>query len=230
MKVLAVIPARAGSKGVPGKNIKKLSDKPLIQYSIEAAINSNLDRIIVSTDCKKIANLAVKLGVDVPFMRPPKLAADNSNSIDVMVHSLIEMEKLDNCKYEYLMMLQPTTPFRTYKNINDSLSLINESKKIDSVISVVDVQGNHPARMKFIKDGYLIDPIFCEKVENQNRQDLKKMYIRNGAIYLSKRECILKSSFKGLLSKALIMNKNESVNIDTADDFNYAEYMINSFK
>ena len=230
MKVLAVIPARAGSKGVPGKNIKKLAGKPLIQYSIEAAINSNLDRIIVSTDCKKIANLAVKLGVDVPFMRPPKLAADNSNSIDVMVHSLIEMEKIDNCKYEYLMMLQPTTPFRTYKNINDSLSLINESKKIDSVISVIDVQGNHPARMKFIKDGFLIDPVFCEKVENQNRQDLKKMYIRNGAIYLSKRECILKSSFKGLLSKALIMNKNESVNIDTADDFNYAEYMINSFK
>ncbi len=227
---LGVIPARGGSKGVPGKNIKKLLNKPLIQYTIEAAIKSNLDRVIVSTDCKKIADLSISLGVDVPFLRPSELASDDSRSIDVMVHSLIEMEKLDDCNYEYLMMLQPTTPFRTFKNINDSLNLIKESKKIDSVISVVDVQGNHPARMKFIEDGFLIDPTFCEKVENQNRQELKKMYIRNGAIYLSKREYILKHSFKGLNSKALIMSKNQSVNIDSFDDFNYAEYIINNYK
>ncbi len=227
---LGVIPARGGSKGVPGKNIKKLLDKPLIQYTIEAAKKSNLDRVIVSTDCEQIANLSISLGVDVPFLRPTELASDDSKSIDVMAHSLSEMEKLDDCNYEYLMMLQPTTPFRTFKNINDSLNLIKESKKIDSVISVVDVQGNHPARMKFIKDGFLIDPTFCEKVENQNRQELKKMYIRNGAIYLSKTEYILKRSFKGLNSKALIMSKNQSVNIDSFDDFNYAEYIINNYK
>ena len=227
--ILGVIPARGGSKGVTGKNIKKLLNKPLIQYTIDAAKESNLDRIIVSTDCEKIANFSLSQGIDVPFLRPKELACDDSSSIDVMVHSLIQMEKLDGCKYEYLMMLQPTTPFRTSKNINDSLNLIDESNKIDSVISVVDVQGYHPARMKFIKNGFLIDPFFCEEVENQNRQELRKMYIRNGAIYLTKREYILKRSFKGLNSKALIMNKNQSVNIDTPDDFNYAEYIINSF-
>ena len=208
------------------KNIKKLADKPLIQYSIEAAKKSNLDRIIVSTDSEKIANISLKLGIDVPFLRPSKFATDNSSSLDVIQHSLKQMEKIDNCTYDYVMMLQPTTPFRTSQNINNAIKIINNSKKIDSVISVVDVQGTHPARMKYIRDGFLIDPDFCEKIENQNRQELEKMYIRNGAIYLTKREFIFKRSFKGINSKALIMDKLESVNIDTIDDFNYAQYII----
>ena len=110
-----------------------------------------------------------------------------------MVHSLIEMEKLDDCNYEYLMMLQPTTPFRTFKNINDSLNLIKESKKIDSVISVVDVQGNHPARMKFVEDGFLIDPTFVKKLKIKIDRSLKNVYKKR--CYLLKQEGIYFKTF-----------------------------------
>jgi len=169
MKILGIIPARGGSKGVPGKNIKHLAGKPLISFSIDAAKDSSLSKVIVSTDDEQIAAVARELGADVPFLRPDFLASDTAKSLDVSRHALLTMEKSDNLQYDAIMLLQPTTPFRTTEDINQAIELLIANPDADSVISVVDVQGHHPARMKYLESGILIDPPFCEAYENQNR-------------------------------------------------------------
>jgi CMP-N-acetylneuraminic acid synthetase len=229
LKILGIIPARGGSKGIPSKNIKELDGMPLIAYTIKAALNSNLTHVIVSTDSQTIAEIAISYGANVPFLRPDNLATDTASSMPVAIHGLLEMEKLYECQYDAIMLLQPTTPFRTTEDINNAISLLIE-KETDSVISVVDVGGTHPARMKYLKEGLLIDPPFCEEKENQNRQELEPMFIRNGAIYLSKRNVLLKGTYKGDSCAALIMPNNRSVNIDTIFDFEYAEWLKSSKK
>jgi len=229
LKILGIIPARGGSKGIPSKNIKELDGMPLIAYTIKAALNSNLTHVIVSTDSQTIAEIAISYGANVPFLRPDNLATDTASSMPVAIHGLLEMEKLYECQYDAVMLLQPTTPFRTTVDINNAISLLIE-KETDSVISVVDVGGTHPARMKYLKEGLLIDPPFCEEKENQNRQELEPMFIRNGAIYLSKRNVLLKGTYKGDSCAALIMTNNRSVNIDTIFDFEYAEWLKSSKK
>jgi CMP-N-acetylneuraminic acid synthetase len=228
MKILGVIPARGGSKGVKGKNYKLLNGIPLIVYTINTANKSNLSTVIVSTDNDKIISICKDYKIETPFKRPSNLATDSSTSIEVAKHALISMEKINNTKYDAVMLLQPTSPFRTVNNINDSIKLLSNDKNADSVISVVDVEGHHPARMKFIENGILIDPEFCEKHENQNRQELEKMYIRNGAIYLTKRSILLNGSYKGKKSLALEMKSENSINIDTESDFKLAEWMLNN--
>ena len=226
MNILGIIPARGGSKGVIGKNQKSLCGKPLIQYTIEAALKSNLSEVIVSTDDRDIASIATNLGVDVPFMRPPEYSSDTAQSIDVAIHALEFMQEKNAQRYDAIMLLQPTSPFRRFEDINNAIDLLNNSSDADSVISVVDVEGHHPARMKYIKHGILIDPPFCEKVENQNRQELDKMYIRNGAVYLTKSDVILNRSYKGNKCMALLMPNSRSLNIDTETDFKLAEWTL----
>lgn len=224
MKVIGIIPARGGSKGVPKKNIKLLNNKPLIAYTIEAAIESKLDTVIVSTDDQEIADVAKRFGADVPFLRPDNLANDSAKSLPVMLHALNFMEEQSGKNYDAVMMLQPTTPHRTIEDIDKAIDLL-EQTNADSVISVVDVEGHHPARMKFMEDGKLIDPPYCEAYENQPRQELTPMYIRNGAIYLTKKEVLLANSFKGKDCRALVMPASRSVNIDSVLDFQMAEFL-----
>ena len=226
MKTLGVIPARGGSKGVPGKNYKLLGGKPLISYTIEVALKSSLDRIIISTDDMEIVSIAENYGLKVPFIRPSELASDTAKSIDVAIHALNMAEQEENLLYDAVMLLQPTAPFRSRDDIDLALAMLKKDEIAESVISVVSVGGHHPARMKYIEDGVLVDPPFCETYENQNRQELRPMFIRNGAIYLTKRATLLASSFKGRKSLALIMPEERSVNIDTPGDFEYAEWMI----
>lgn len=226
MNILGVIPARAGSKGVKGKNIRLLNGKPLIHYSIEAAMASHLSDFIISTDCENIKSICDSISDNTPFIRPASLAQDNSKSIDVVLHAIKFYESIKNTRIDAVMLLQPTCPSRTEKDINTCISLF-ESSDCDSVISVCEVDGNHPARMKYLDpNNYLIDPPFAEKYENQPRQELEKLYIRNGSIYLTKREIVLKKSFKGEKSLGHIMNPSQSINIDTELDFKFAEYLM----
>lgn len=227
MKVLGVIPARGGSKGVIKKNIRLLGDKPLIAYSIEACLSSGIDRFIVSTDDEEIAETARKWGAEVPFLRPVELATDSARAIPVMQHALEWMEAADETRYDALMMLQPTTPFRRSIDIDQAIATLRRTGA-DSVISVTDVEGHHPARMKYLEGDRLIDPDFCEAYENQPRQELRPMYIRNGAIYLTRREILLAGSFKGSDCRAHIMETIRSVNIDTQLDFDYAGFLISN--
>ncbi len=226
MKILGIIPARGGSKGLPGKNIKLLNGIPLIAYTIKEALNSKLDTCIVSTDSEEIAQVARNYGGNVPFLRPTEFATDEASSVDVVLHAIDFMKVNHNQEYDAIMLLQPTTPFRNSEDINQAIDILMSSQA-DSVISVTDVGGTHPARMKFIVDGNLIDPPFVEAFEGQNRQELKPMFIRNGGIYLTRIDVIKGGSFKGTISKALVMPQKRSVNIDDIDDFEFAEWLLN---
>jgi CMP-N,N'-diacetyllegionaminic acid synthase len=225
MNVLGVIPARGGSKGVPGKNIKPLAGKPLIAWTIDAAKQSKLlTHCIVSTDSKEIAEVSKNHGANVPFIRPADLATDSARAIPVIQHALKEMEAREGITFDAVMMLQPTTPFRTAEDIDKAIQLLKDTGA-DSVISVVDVEGHHPARMKFMKGDQLIDPDYCEEYENQPRQELEPMYLRNGMIYLTRREVLLANSFKGKDCRGVVVETHRSVNIDTPLDFAYAEFL-----
>ena len=227
MKVLGVVVARGGSKGIPRKNLKKINGKPLIQYSIEAAQGSKkLTDFIVSTDQYEISEFAKLHGAKVPFMRPNQLADDVISPLFAVLHAKDFMESQGNW-YDAIMMLQPTAPFRKSEDIDGAISLL-ESTQSESVISVVDVGSYHPARMKFLDGDRLVDPPFCETYENQRRQELTPMYIRNGAIYLTRKHILEGKTFKGKDSRAWVMPWQRSVNLDTNEDFLYAEWLIES--
>lgn len=218
--ILGLIPARGGSKSIPGKNLVDLGGRPLIAWTIEAALNSSLSKVIVSTDSFEIASVCKLLGAEVPFMRPEKISEDNSLSIDVVLHALDTLEE----DFDAVMLLQPTSPFRSVADINDAIQLISEA---DSVISVEAVGGKHPARMKYIDDdGYLVDPSFAEGLEHIPRQQLETFYIRSGSIYLTRKDTIRKRTFRGLKSKALILPSSRSINIDSVFDLQIARALL----
>ena len=220
MNVLGLIPARAGSKSIPKKNLVDLGGRPLIAWTIESAVNSSLSKVIVSTDSIEIAAACKSLGAEVPFMRPEKISKDDSLSIDVVIHALDTLEE----DFDSVMLLQPTSPFRSVSDINNAIQLLAEA---DSVISVEAVEGMHPARMKFVNtDGYLVDPLFAEEVENMPRQQLSPLYIRNGAIYLTKIDSTRQRTFKGAKSRALIMPSSRSINIDSEFDLQIARALL----
>jgi CMP-N-acetylneuraminic acid synthetase len=229
MRILGIIPARGGSKGVPGKNIKMLGGKPLITHTIEVSLRSKLTTTIVSTDDENIACIAKGEGIEVPFIRPPEISGDSAKSIDVALHALSVMEKNVKCQYDAIMLLQPTAPFKSVEDIDRCIEILEECPQADSVISVVDVLSHHPARMKYLEDGKLIDPPFCEAYENQNRQELRPMFIRNGAIYLTRRNTLLQHSYKGQICMAHIMPEIRSINIDTTRDFELAEWTYQQY-
>lgn len=224
-KILAIVPARGGSKTIKNKNIIKVKRKPLILYTLEEATKSKyLDRIIISTNSKKIAKVCNKY--DVPFIRPNKLAEDHSLTIDAVFHTINYLKSKKEFDFNYIMLLQPTSPLRTYKDIDKSIKLLLSSKA-ESLISVVDVEANHPARMYSINMGFL-KSIFDEKISMMPRQKLKKIYIRNGSIYLTSIKNLYKNnSFIGKKNISYIMPKDRSINIDTLDDLNIFKNTIN---
>ena len=231
MLVLGVIPARAGSKGVPNKNIRLINGKHLIYYSIFESLKSKLiSDVVVSTDSKKFQNISIKYGAECPFIRPPELSGDGALAIPTIQHAVNEIEKINNIKYDYIVMLQPTSPMRKSAHIDDALSKLFRSNA-DALITVVNVNNNHPMKMKrFLGSdsisGTLVD---YEKppVENCPRQKLPPVYIVNGAIYATKRDVLMeKNSFQGQNCIGYIMNENESVNIDTEIEFLIAEALM----
>jgi len=229
-KILAVIPARKGSKRIPGKNMRLLDKKPMIYYSIREAIKSKMiTNIVVSTDSKKIFKYAKRFKkIDVPFLRPTNISGDNVETYPVVKHAILEMERIKNISYDLVVLLQPTCPLRTHKHIDESILIYNK-KNADSVISVVSVGANHPYRMKKIKkNGKLINLMSNLSQENMKPiQKLPSVYIRNGAIYLSTRDQIVKkNSLVGKKVFPYIMTEEKSINIDTFDDLLIARKKI----
>ena len=228
MCILGLIPARGGSKGVPHKNIALLGGKPLIAYTLEAANQSKLlDRCIVSTDSQEIIEVCRKWSADIPFIRPSELAQDDTPTLPVVFHALNMLQK----SYDAVMLLQPTNPFREAEDIDKAIIMLKSDPDADSVISVVKVGDSHPARMKQIIDDVLIDPPFGEKIEGQRRQDLPELYLRDGAIYLTRTKIIYgQGSFKGRRSLAYIMPEERSVNVDGYIDLLLAEAILQHSK
>lgn len=223
-KILAIIPARSGSKGIVDKNIKSLCGKPLIAYTIEAAIKSKIfDDIIVSTDSEKYKKISEEYGAWVPFLRSEELAQDISSTNDVIEDVLINLKKIGK-EYSSLVILQPTSPLRDEDDIKESMRLFLE-KGANSVVSMCECE-HSPLLTKELDDSMNIDG-FLSDLLNIRRQDLKKRYRLNGAIYITKVDYFLKyKDFYEKDSYAFIMSKEKSIDIDDMLDFEFAEFLM----
>lgn len=227
-RVLGVIPARGGSKGVPRKNIRVVHGKPLIAYTIEAALAASdvLDRVIVSTDDEETAAVAREWGAEVPFMRPAELSGDKVPMAPVLQHAVRFAEAGEAEPYAWVCLMQPTEPFRTADDIREVVAL-GRAGGCDSVISVVQVFAVHPMLMKQIVDGRL-EPYCVPEPEGTRRQDYSPpAYMRNGALYLTRRDVLMeRGSIWGDVIRPMVMPPERSVGVDSELDMKLVELLL----
>ncbi|WP_027178981.1 cytidylyltransferase domain-containing protein [Maridesulfovibrio bastinii] len=224
MNVLGIIPARGGSKGVPDKNIRKVGGTPLLEWAIKGACESNLTHFVVSSDSDKILNLAAQNSCET-VRRPDKLAQDKTPMLPVLQNAVEIMEKRHSIQYDYCVILQPTTPFRTGRHIDESIEMLGKND-CDSVVSVYKVDDHHPARMYTLKNGLLEK--FAPEIADVRRQELPAVFHRNGLIYTFKRDLLKKDTFLGDKIKPYVMGLEVSVNIDNEMDLAFADFLISS--
>lgn len=204
-----------------------LLGKPLLAYTAEAALGARgLTRVVLSTDDPEIAHVGRECGLDVPFLRPPELARDDTPTLPVLQDVMRRLESEGDC-YDAVLTLQPTNPLRRSDDIDGAIELL-ESTGADSVISFVDAGEKHPARMKYIDEsGRVLDPPFAEAFEGQPRQQLPRLYLREGSIYLTRRDVLmLRNSIKGRDCRAWIVPEWRACNIDTPFDLFLAEQLL----
>jgi CMP-N-acetylneuraminic acid synthetase len=230
MRVLALITARGGSVTLPRKNILPFCGKPLIAYSIDAArdaaaAGAPIDRIIVSTDDLEIAEVSRRCGAEVPFMRPPELARSETASLPVVEHAVRHAESEGNLRYDWILLLQPTSPLRSGDDIRAAIEIAGAGDAT-AVISVTSANSTHPAKLKLIEHGVL-QPYLGDSLQQPARQDFGfDVYKTNGAIYLTRRDVLMEEgSFYGARAHALIMPPERSIDIDTQLDFEMAEFL-----
>ncbi len=221
-KCLAIIPARGGSKGIPRKNVKDLGGKPLIAWTIEAALNADVfDRIIVSTDDEEIAAVAKKWGAEVPFMRPANLATDTASGLAPVLHALDTLPG-----YDYVMLLQPTSPLRSVEDIRNSLKFFSAHGG-KCCVSVSEA-ASHPTHCFTLGTDEALVPVMPALKADTRRQDLPKVYCLNGAIYIADTSWLVESKkFLTPITKAYEMPAERSIDIDTDLDFKIAEFLLN---
>ena len=228
MRILFVVTARGGSKGVPNKNIIDLGGLPLLAYKIIAAQRCGFDhRIIVSTDSEKIAAIATEYGADVPFMRPDYLATDTASSVDVISHALEWVEKNDDRAYDYVCMLEPSSPFLSYKDIDNCFNILLSSDA-DTLLGMRETEVAKVFIHTLDDNGGL--SLFYEAIKDMKsirRQDQAPEYTMNGCIYVAKTQYFKDHKlFHSINSVPYIMPGEKSIEIDTMDDYRYAQYLI----
>lgn len=220
--VLAIIPARGGSKGVPRKNIREIAGKPLIAWTIEAAKKSNyIDRLILSSEDSEIIDVALRWGCEVPFVRPEELAMDDTPGMDPILHAIQKIEK-----YDYIVLLQPTSPLRNTSDIDKCIELCLK-KDSNACVSVSETEKS-PYWIFTLEENNQITPIFEDKEANLRRQDLPTFVALNGAVYVANCDWLLRNK-KFLTSETIAyeMPKERSIDIDSEFDFRLAEAMLN---
>lgn len=232
-KILAVIPARGGSRSIPRKNIKLLGGHPLIAYSIVAGRRASLvGRVIVSTDDPEIARMAKALGAEVPFVRPAELAGDTVTDLPVFRHALQTLEESEDYRPDVVVQLRPTSPFRPPGAVDDAIRLLLESPEADSVRSVVP-SGQNPYKMWKIQEGRL-KPLLCADMAepyNAPRQDLPATYWQTGQVDAIRGTTIIeKNSMCGDRILPVLMDPAYAVDLDTLDQWEFAEHVIRTRK
>jgi CMP-N-acetylneuraminic acid synthetase len=230
--ILGLIPARGGSRGIPGKNLKLLAGRPLVCYACAAARESRrISRSILSTDCPQIAEAGRVAGVEVPFLRPAALAGDMSATIDVVLHALHYLAAHEGACPEIVVLLQPTAPLRRGHHVDEAVDLLLASGS-DAVVSVTRVPAHfHPSWQFVLRDGVL-EPLLGTPWAQiiPRRQDLPPTYTRNGAIYAVCTSALESTrSLYGNHCLGYVMPPDVSINIDTQDDWQHAETALGAY-
>ncbi len=227
MKILAIIPARGGSKRLPGKNMLELGGKPLIAWTIEEASKSKyISDIIVSTDDEDIARVSEKYGASIPFLRPKELSSDTATTIDAVKHAINYLKENREKEYKYVLLLQPTSPLRIAEDIDNAIELLLE-KQADSVISMCECE-HSPIWSNMLPNDYNLDGFLRNDYKNVRSQDLPTYYRFNGAIYIANINRLLEESVFNFDrdSYAYIMPQDRSVDIDSELDFKICQVLI----
>ncbi len=225
-KILAIIPARSGSKRLPNKNILTLIDKPLIAWTIlEAKKSKYIDEVIVSTDNSDIADISKKYNANVPFIRPVQLSSDTTSSFGVVEQAINYLKNDNNKIYDYALLLQPTSPLRNFFDINSAIELLFK-KNADSVISVCKLE--HPLEWSCDLPEDLSMNEFVDRIKQNRSQDLKTFYRLNGAIYISNIKRLIEEKTFFLKNNifAYIMPNERSIDIDTLFDFDLVKFIL----
>lgn len=230
-RILAVVPARGGSKGIRLKNLKEIAGKSLIEwvagFLVECGDPPPIDLSIVSTDHEDIRDEAIKCGISVPFVRPRELAGDCVGDLDVLTHALDTVERLFNKTFDVIVMLQPTSPFRRKHHLFKCLDMLLE-QELDSVITVSEVDPKfHPLKQLKVESTKLT----YSDVQGKSiiaRQQLDKRFVRNGAVYAFSRQCLLEKKEVITMSSGAIICDEPLVNIDTTEDLLFAEFLLQS--
>lgn len=227
-RILGIIPARAGSKGIPNKNIRLLADKPLIHYTIQSALlSTKLDTILVSTNCQKVINFSRQFSrIETPFIRPEVLATDTTPTIDVVQHAVKYYEKCGK-RFDYICLLQPTSPFRNDDLIDKTIEKILEAKT-DSLTTIRKVPDKYNPHWTFEIEDNILSVSTGEKHIITRRQDLPDSYYRDGKIYISTIEQIHKGALLGGNIFGYINENEPGINIDTWQDWTLAEKLLNN--
>lgn len=222
-KILAIIPARGGSKGLPGKNIKDLCGKPLIFWSIDAAKSSKyIDEIIISTDDNEIVSVLQERGIQVPWIRPSYLASDEAKSIDVIIHAL---EKSLNGPHDILVLLEPTSPLRDCDDIDKAIEMLESNNEATSIVGVCKTEDSNPAFLVNIKNGFITS--YLDDYTVKRRQDIEPVYFYEGSVYASySDELIKKKSFYHSNTIPYEVPKWKSLEIDDIYDFIMVEAIM----
>lgn len=222
--VLALIPARSGSKGLPGKNVREFHGRPLLHWTIAAVRESGVaERVIVSTDDAAMAEIARAGGAEIPFLRSPELARDETPMLDVALDVLAKLEA-EGFTADALLLLQPTSPLRSTKDVQAAAALLGDA---DAVVSVAPVK-QHPHWLQRIDDEGRLQP-YQPTVETARRQDLPPVFMLNGAIYFVRTEALRRErTFRPGNTRAYVMPPERSVDIDTEMDWRLAELLFSS--
>jgi len=234
MEILAVIPARGGSKGIPRKNVKAIAGKPLIAWMIEAAKSSkHLTRIIVSTDDEHIAGVAREYGAEVPFMRPKEISQDLSTDVEFLTHALNTLREAEGYEPDIVLRLPPTAPLCTSAHIDEGIEKLLSDDSLDAVRPIHEAP-KHPYKLwKLSVDETHLEPFLPKSFTghdepyNLPRQLFPKVYVHTGAMDVMRHDTILKQkSTSGKKLGYFFMNPEDSVNIDTPLDFELAELLL----
>ena len=227
MRVLGLIPARGGSKGVPRKNIRQLCGKPLLQYTAEAALKSKcLSKVILSTDDEAIALLGKQCGLEVPFCRPEVLAQDDTPMLSVVQHA-IHFSESDGDYFDAICLLQPTNPLRKPEVIDACIELLRKGAST-AVITILSVPSEYnPHWVYFKNDSGLLKLSTSEETPITRRQDLPQAFHREGSVYVTKRDVVMKeNSLYGRELTGYLVDQDQTINIDTQQDWERAEAML----